>query len=611
MIRIRKTPVVNSKGMFTLHSDDVRTQLGVIAAGGENNLPDSYGDHDDPADPANYSVVDFNPGPVDTSTASGRVKDRLHTLVTQSRGYEIIGMGFDFVFSDGTTVQAEAGLTLGTTVFYDTSNCNGDGRWIVDVDDDHSCTVSSVILYHELGGHAFLDQPPTLSNAEAEAQAIHEENDLRIAMGLKPRDEGKLDSGCGCPDDCCIVASVATESPFSAEVSELRRLRDGTLRRSRVGEAIFDCIHREYYSFSPKVCRIMVRDLHARINVEGWLVCPLVQILKLVRDYTRSPGDVRAIGESFLAIPVHKEIDWGEAEGFLATLCSGDVDRAALSGGTREICLLLAEWMPRSPHVRWAIVEPLRIYAAARLRFSAAGDPVETGTWLAQAFESWLAEMPLDGVVQDLMPSEISADLPKLEQIVGSAGARERIRERILRTQPAAQARREAMQKSDLPVSAKKIQCAHQEGSVRVSVTLENTGERPVHAVSDLRRIALDTASGVLTLWLTERQPPRDDTRPERHITHPTTRVIDPGTNGTLDFELPHRMTRIVTGPGNHFDFEPIDLSQARSVVLKISVDDKPFYPKPRHGSLREQLAKWGGDLETKPTPIQRVAKKG
>jgi len=76
--------------------------------------------------------------------------------------FGIIGMGFDFVFSDGTTVQSEEGLTLGTTVFYDTSNCNGDGRWIVDVDDDHSCTLSSVILYHELGGHAFLDQPPTL-----------------------------------------------------------------------------------------------------------------------------------------------------------------------------------------------------------------------------------------------------------------------------------------------------------------------------------------------------------------------------------------------------------------------------------------------------------------
>src|SRR5690349_20122632 len=103
MIRIRKSSVVNPKGTFKVHSDEVRTQLGVIAAGGTNSLPDSYGDHDDPADPTSFSLVDLNPGPVDTSAASGRVKDRLRNLVTQAEAYEIIGMGSDFVFGDGTT----------------------------------------------------------------------------------------------------------------------------------------------------------------------------------------------------------------------------------------------------------------------------------------------------------------------------------------------------------------------------------------------------------------------------------------------------------------------------------------------------------------------------
>ena len=92
----------------------------------------------------------------------------------------------------------------------------------------------------------FLHQPPTLSNADAEAQAIHEENDLRVAMGLTPRDEHQLSSGCGCPGGCCIVASVASGSSYSEEVGELRRLRDGTLRCSRIGEVLFDHIHREY-----------------------------------------------------------------------------------------------------------------------------------------------------------------------------------------------------------------------------------------------------------------------------------------------------------------------------------------------------------------------------
>lgn len=108
----------------------------------------------------------------------------------------------------------------------------------------------------------------------------------------------------------------------------------------------------------------------------------------------------------------------------------------------------------------------------------------------------------------------------------------------------------------------------------RISFALENTGDRPLHAVSELRRIMLDPVTAVLTLWLTERQPPRDASRPDRHVSHPRTRVIDPDRRTTIEFELPKHMTRIVTGPGNKFDFEPLDLSQARSVVLKISIDD-------------------------------------
>ncbi len=610
MIRIRKTPYMNPKGTFATHSDEVRAQLGVIAAGGTNTLPASYGDHDDPADPTNYSLVDYDPGTVDTSTASGRVMDRLRNLVTQTESYEIIGMGWDFVFGDGTTVQVEAGLTLGDTVFYDTTNCNGDGRWIIDTGGNHSCTQSSIILYHELGGHAFLHQPPTLSNADAEAQAIHEENDLRVAMGLTPRDEHQLSSGCGCPGGCCIVASVASGSSYSEEVGELRRLRDGTLRSSRIGEVLFDHIHREYYAFSPAVFRTMVRDPQALMNVETWLVQPLVNVLKLARDYAASPDDAEQLGAKFLAIPAANQIPWESAEWLLRSVATGSMEVAALDSGTSEICNLLASWMPRSPHVQWAIIEPLLIYVRARLQFTAPSDAEEVGTWLAGAFEGWLSEMPVEAVAQDLMASEISADLPKLKQIVGSSVALDHIKARLVRTQPAARTGSEKMQKPHLPVKAVQIECEHRQSGVRISFALENTGDRPFHAVSELRRMALDPATGVLTLWLTERQPPRDASRPDRHVSHPKTRVIDPDRRTTIEFELPKQMTRIVTGPGNKFDFEPLDLSQARSVVLKISIDDKPFYANPKHGSIREQLAKWGTDIETTPVPIETTAKR-
>ena len=107
-------------------------------------------------------------------------------------------------------------------------------------------------------------------------------------------------------------------------------------------------------------------------------------------------------------------------------------------------------------------------------------------------------------------------------------------------------------EKPHLPVKAVQIECEHRQSGVRISFALENTGDRPFHAVSELRRIALDPATGVLTLWLTERQPPRDASRPDRHVSHPKTRVIDPDRRTTIEFELPKQMTRIVTGPGNN-----------------------------------------------------------
>jgi hypothetical protein len=605
MIRIRKTPYMNPKGTFATHSDDVRTQLGVVASAGSADLPASYGDHDDPMDATNYAIVDFDPGAVDTSTASGRVKQRLRDLVTQTTSYEIIGMGWDFVFGDGTTVQVEAGVTLGTTVFYDTTNCNGDGRWIVDTDGNHSCTQSAVVLYHELGGHAFLDQPPDLPTDQAEAQAIHEENDLRVALGEQKRDEQKLDSGCKCPDKgCCIVASVASGSPFSAEVNELRILRDTTLRSSRIGSAFFDCLHREYYSFSHLVCRVMVRSVRARVNVETWLVRPLISILKLARDYTIRPEDFEGLGKTLLAFPPLPANTLREAERFQSALAAGRVEDATMDAGTREVCDILAEWLPRCPHVRWAIIQPLRIYVKARLRFPAGSDAHEAGQWLAEAFNEWLSVMPLEETLSSLMPSEIAAEAVWLDKMIGSArGAA--IRERVTSARLERSRRNLVMNRSKLDVRAQQVRCVHRESSLHISLTLKNFSEGPVHAVSELRRIILDPDTGVLTLWLSDRQPPRDHHRPDRHVSRPVTQVIDPGEKSTFEFELPHRMTRIVTGPDNTFDFEPLDLSKTRSVAFRISLDDKPFYFAPNSGSMREQLQKWGRDLETSAQPVE------
>lgn len=597
-IRIRTTPYMNSRGTFPVHADLARTQLGIIAAGGTNDLPGSYGDHPDPAD-SNYQIVDYDPGPQDTSTPAGRVRQRLRTMVTESDSYEIIGIGTDFTWGDGATVQTNPAETLGNTVFYDTSNCGGDGRWIVGTNGNHECTQSAGMLYHELGGHAFLHQPPTEPTAQAEAEAIREENDLRVALGLVPRDENQIQGGCQCPGGCCIVASVATGSPFSPEVSALRELRDGTLRRSTIGAAFFEELHYEYYAFSYPVCRVMVRQPQARAAVELWLVRPLVQILTLARDYAASPRDVDRLGASFRATGNYAMEQWAEAEWFLNSLAGGSesADISRLESGTREICRLIGEWLPRSPHVQWAIIDPLRIYVSAGLRFGRVSDTREAGIWLAAAFDRWLGSIPLERVRQALAPSEIAADLPVLERILGSEEARRRIRERLQADSPVLSARRESMEHRTA-VRVKHCRCAHDENKLRVTITLENAGERPAYAISEVRCLEFDPASGMLTLWLSDHQTASKSATPRRHHTQPRTHTIDAGAERSLELELPHRMTRIVTGENNSFDFEPLDLSKTRSVMARVAVHHTPFYFQPRKGDLRRQVAEWGKELE-------------
>ncbi|MFX0195892.1 MAG: hypothetical protein ACFFCW_07205 [Candidatus Hodarchaeota archaeon] len=422
-VRIREASYTNASGTFNVHPDLVRGHLVIIASGGTGELAPSFGDNPDPND-NNYSIAEFNPGSVDTSNASGRVKARLKELIDQPDNYIIIGVGWDFIWGNGDTIEASPGGTLGDTVFYDTSNCNGDGRWIWGVNGNKECTSSVGILYHELA-HAYLDQPITDPITAVEAEAITEENVLREALGLVLRDKTRLESACGCPDgDCCIVASVATASPFSQEVNMLRRVRDYTLRSSEIGTQFFNALHYEYYSFSVEVCRIMVLHPKAQYNVEQWLVRPLVQILKIAFDYTRHPNDLIRLGEHLLKDISSDFIwrkgeksEWKQAHLFINAIVNGESLLQALpelDEGTVAICEMLTTWVPQCPHVRWGIANLLDIYILGRIRFNATDNAEVVGLWLKDALDRWLGNMPLDYALKHISDRELSSDLHKL-----------------------------------------------------------------------------------------------------------------------------------------------------------------------------------------------------
>ncbi len=423
-VKIRQTSITNPEGTFNLNPDAVRMDLMIIA-----DLDGSFGESPDPAD-ANFTVIEFNPAAPDTSTAAGRVHDQLLRLVNRSSDLELHGLRSDFVYGDGTTVETRPGSTFGsTTIFYDTENCDGDGRWIVGTNGDRECTTSAGILHHEMG-HALLSSADPL---HPESDAIVQENDLRARMGLVARDVADGQSGCGCPDSgCCIIASVASGSPYSAEVHALRKVRDRMLRGTRLGAGLFDALFEEYYRFSVPVSRAMVTSDEARENVERWLVKPLIRALEVALEHVRRPEEPEHLGRLLLQdaagdFPMSVEAlgDWSKAAFFIACVqqpgaaeqLGASAAVAQLDPRTVEIATLLARDLPNCPHVIWAILQPLQIYAEARDCAETEPDARVLGDFLTRRLNRWLSAVPLTGW-EGATPQEVGRDLALLRETV-------------------------------------------------------------------------------------------------------------------------------------------------------------------------------------------------
>jgi hypothetical protein len=446
-IRIRQTPYERPggsyRGPFQVYPDDVRGHLGVIAMAGSNELPESLAEDPDPNDP-NFTVISYDPGPQDATTAAGRVRQILKDLVDRPDRIILVGVGPDFLWSDGVTLRASPGGAIGDLIIYDTQNCEGDGRWVRGTNGDKVCTTSAGILFHELG-HVYLNHGLELPS-EIEPEAVGVENELRNAQGLVPRDPNVWqESDCGCPaSDCCIIASIATDSPFSQEVNELRHIRDHVLRSSSFGQHMFDILHEEYYSFSVSVCRVMVMDHVAKGIVADWLVKPLVQAYRTAWQYAQDPNDVDALGA--LVAQHHRagsglEADprpkWEDALSFLQACSDGHLSpalAASLDPGTRRICCILAERLPCCPHVRWGIVDLLMIQAAAHRRYDTEGSAHAVGQWLKTALDEWAGDIPLDEILERISRDELLESLiPLAGTIFSSPPARRKFTGRLAR----------------------------------------------------------------------------------------------------------------------------------------------------------------------------------
>src|SRR5690606_39639612 len=243
---------------------------------------------------------------------------------------------------------------------------------------------TAVLLYHELS-HAFrqardeflsLETSDGCGNASPEEQAaMEDENDMRLQLGERLRTTTNHCGSAGidgsCSTSCCVVATVATGSPYSAEVRALRRVRDGLLRRSEIGFDFFVRLHDDYYGFSPEVCRLMAGSRALLEQVRDYFVGPLTACLELMVAYTIERASPEALGRRAL-VRLHESATLRRLTDDELALAEAVLEGDALSRlgsppelrrlrGLRELSALLDERARGSVFVRWALLEPIRV----------------------------------------------------------------------------------------------------------------------------------------------------------------------------------------------------------------------------------------------------------
>lgn len=373
--------------------------------------------------------------------------------------YDILvaGVGSSFLIG-GVPISAMAGVMLPRgdalnplsmiVIVYDVEECDGSGYHVFDSDGNAIAFPRPVLLYHELD-HAFEAATGVIpvggglsetALAAAEVRAQTEENVLRSALGLPSRDPTNHAGGCGASSvgtlECCIVASVATDSPFSEAVKSLRRTRDAFLRRSEVGHDFFARLHDDYYAFSPEVCRAMAASPALRVQVRDLFVAPLVACLEVMRAYGDAPVGAAALGalveEKLAAQPVVAGLSVDELGLARALLSGAAVDAGAGEAPSGRLARAVASAAVESPTLWWGIGRPVEMLVDVLLCRAEGASVEAVGARLAGALSAWGAAMPLTDGWTRWDAATRAQQLAVLDEcLLRSAEARAVFRERL------------------------------------------------------------------------------------------------------------------------------------------------------------------------------------
>ena len=337
-------------------------------------------------------------------------------------------------------------------VYYDTSQCQGRGSYVYDASGHKIPDPSSIILAHELGhAHDYITGEINSSTPDsvAEEKATIVENLIRpeiaaymaaqysISVDLGQRDPTNPGGGCNTvasgPDifsGKCFIVTAAFESPLAPEVRYLRQLRDRRIRQTELGDAFFACLHKEYYSYSPRIAAELRRSRVFRETARTYLIEPFIIFLKLAehvfRAETHEESTFGEIGNRLIdAMPPRGHLiaptilECCNEAGKRVRAERSTADGSSPAGDVPDQISYLFEMMAANAREltfsRWALLTPLAIQARMMLAIEAGIGPIPLGEDFTAAVIEWLKLLPPPRA-SDESSGEIATDLALFRQ---------------------------------------------------------------------------------------------------------------------------------------------------------------------------------------------------
>jgi hypothetical protein len=134
---------------------------------------------------------------------------------------------------------------------------------------------------------------------------------------------------------------------------------------------------------------------------------------------------------------------------------------------------------------------------------------------------------------------------------------------------------------------------------LRLRVSLQNPGERTLHAYATPRALRYDTGTRTLEVQLSDRGL-RDTNRSSMFV-YPKFIAVDPNSATTLELSLPRMIARFKAGQREIAPVvEELPAHEAKHVDVEIAYSGTPFYqdPRPRTGRTpRQVMVDWAEDF--------------